>query len=56
MGTSKLVNYAHKNNIAVHYWTINDTDRMIFLKNIGADGIITDIPDVAYELLKAENK
>ncbi len=53
MGTSKLVNYAHKNNIAVHYWTINDEEKMIFLKSIGADGIITDTPDVAYKVLKA---
>ena len=56
MGTSKLVNYAHKNNIAIHYWTINDTEKMKFLQNIGADGIITDIPDVAYEVLKTQNK
>ena len=52
MGTSKLINYAHKNNVAVHYWTINDTDKMLFLQSIGADGIITDIPDVAYDTLK----
>lgn len=51
LGTSKLINYAHKNNIAVHYWTINDSERMTFLKNIGADGLITDKPDVAYEVL-----
>ena len=56
MGTSKLVNYAHKNNIAVHYWTINDPERMAFLQSIGADGIITDIPDVAYEVLNSQNK
>ena len=55
LGTSRLLNYAHKNNVAVQYWTINDTDRMIFLRDIGADGIITDIPDVAYDVLKAEN-
>ena len=54
MGTSKLINYAHKNNIAVQYWTINDAERMKFLQNIGADGIITDIPDVAYEVLNAQ--
>ena len=52
MGTSKVINHAHKNNVAVQYWTINDTERMIFLKDIGADCIITDIPDVAYEVLK----
>lgn len=54
LGTSRLLNYAHKNNVAVQYWTINDTERMLFLRDIGADGIITDIPDVAYEVLKAE--
>ncbi len=51
MGTSRLVNYAHKNNIAVHYWTINDPEKMLFLQSVGADGIITDSPDVAYEVL-----
>ena len=56
MGTSKLVNYAHKNNVAVQYWTINDTDKMLFLQSIGADGIITDIPDVAYDVLKNQDK
>lgn len=55
MGTSKLINHAHKNNIAVHYWTINDTEKMLFLQSIGADGLITDIPDVAYETLKTQN-
>ena len=55
MGTSKLINFAHKNNIAVHYWTINDTEKMLFLQGIGADGIITDIPDTAYETLKDQN-
>lgn len=51
LGTSKIINYAHKNNIAVQYWTINDTEKMIFLQSIGADCIITDTPDVAYEVL-----
>jgi len=51
LGTSKLVNYAHKNNVAVHYWTINEPERMMFLQSIGADGIITDKPDIAYEVL-----
>lgn len=54
LGTSKLVNYAHKNNIAVQYWTINDAEKMKFLQSIGADGIITDIPDTAYEVLGAQ--
>ena len=52
LGTSKLINHAHKNNIAVQYWTINDEEKMIFLQSVGADGIITDIPDVAYNVLR----
>ena len=55
LGTSKLINYAHKNNIAVQYWTINDTEKMTFLQSIGADCIITDIPDAAYEALNSQN-
>ncbi len=54
MGTTRLVNYAHKNNIAVCYWTINDPEKMEFLQGIGADGIITDVPDVACNVLKTE--
>ncbi len=51
MGTSRLVNHAHKNNIAVQYWTINDAERIAFLQSIGADCIITDAPDVAFDAL-----
>lgn len=55
LGTSKLINYAHKNNVAVQYWTINDPEKMLFLQNIGADAIITDTPDVAYEVMSNNN-
>lgn len=54
MGTSRLVNHAHKNNIAVCYWTINDEEKMELLQSVGADGIITDDPDVAYKVLKSD--
>lgn len=53
LATTRLVNYAHRHNIAVQYWTINDTDMMQQLKDIGADCIMTDIPDVAYDVLNA---
>ncbi len=39
-----LVDNAHKHNLAVHYWTINDVDEMRYLISIGADGIMTDYP------------
>ena len=51
LGTSKLTNYAHKNNIAVQYWTINDAEDITMLKEINADCIMSDVPDVAYNIL-----
>ena len=44
LSTKSFVNKAHKHNIAVHYWTINDKDEMRRLVEIGADGIMTDYP------------
>ena len=44
LATERLVNNAHKHNLAVHYWTINDEDDMRYLIDIGADGIMTDYP------------
>ncbi len=42
LASEELVNTAHRHNIAVHYWTINDEDDMRKLIEIGADGIVTD--------------
>ncbi len=53
LATARLVNYAHRHNIAVQYWTINNTEDMKQLKDIGADCIMSDIPDVAYDVLNA---
>ncbi len=52
LGTSRLVNYAHKHNIAVQYWTINDPAEMERLQSIGADAIMTDVPDQATMLIQ----
>lgn len=51
-GTRKVINYAHKNNIAVQYWTINDAEAVEYLARNGADCVMTDYPDMAYETLK----
>ena len=51
LGTSRLINYAHKNDIAVQYWTINDPEEMAYLQSIGADTIMTDVPDKGAEVL-----
>ncbi len=44
LATAELVKAAHRHNIAVHYWTINDPEEMEWLIAIGADGIMTDYP------------
>ncbi len=53
LATARLVNYAHRHNIAVQYWTINDAEDMQLLKDIGADCIMSDVPDVAYDILNS---
>lgn len=44
LATKSLVKAANSHNIAVHYWTINETEDMETLIEIGADGIMTDYP------------
>ena len=38
--------------MAVHYWTINEKEDMRDLIEKGADGLITDRPDIMLDLLK----
>ena len=44
LAKKSLVKTAHKHNISVQYWTINDPDDMRTLIEIDADGIMTDYP------------
>lgn len=43
---------AHRKNMAVLYWTVNDKETMKLLIENGADGIITDRPDYLIEVLE----
>lgn len=52
LGTKGLIEYAHKYNIAVQYWTINESDDVEYLQSIGADCIMSDDPDMCYDVLK----
>lgn len=52
LGTRELINYAHKYDIACQFWTVNDADDVEELILNGADCIMTDYPDMAYEVLK----
>ena len=52
LGTTTVINYAHRNNIAVQYWTIDKEKDMEYLISIGADCIMTDYPNIAREVLQ----
>ena len=54
--TKRLIDVAHKHNLAVHYWTIDDEDEMRLLIKIGADAIMTDNPSVLKKVLEEYNK
>ncbi len=53
--TNQLINNAHRHNIAIHYWTINDPDTMRLLIERGADGLITDRPTLMQSILDETN-
>ena len=54
--SKSFVDNAHKRNIAVHYWTINDEETMRRLIEIGADGIMTDYPHKLARVYSEYNK
>lgn len=46
-----IVNRAHRRNISVQYWTINDPDEMRQLIEMGVDCIMTDNPELLKQVL-----
>ncbi len=46
-----LVDLAHGAGLAVNTWTVDDPDLMLALAEMGVDGIVTNVPDVAVEVL-----
>ena len=49
--TKDFVETAHKLNLQVHVWTINEKTDMQKLIEMGADGIMTDYPDRLLEVI-----
>lgn len=49
--TIQIIPPAHRRNMAVQYWAINDNKEMKRLIEIGADGLMTDRPDLIKEVL-----
>lgn len=52
--TPRLIREAHRRNLPVHVWTVDDPDRMRRLLAWGADGIQTDRPDLLSRVLHEE--
>jgi len=50
--SEKLVNKCHEQKIKVIPWTVNDEDKMVKMKELGVDGLITDYPDRAIRILR----
>jgi glycerophosphoryl diester phosphodiesterase len=49
--SKEFVEAAHRRNLKVHVWTVNETADMQRLIEIGVDGIMTDYPDRLLKLL-----
>ncbi len=51
MATPGFVRSAHASGKPVYVWTVNDAQRMIRLIGLGVDGLITNYPDLAREVV-----
>jgi glycerophosphoryl diester phosphodiesterase len=49
--SKEFVEAAHRRNLKVHVWTINETADMQRLLEMGVDGVMTDYPDRLLKLL-----
>ena len=52
-GTREILNYAHKYNISLTFWTVDNAEEIAYLARNGADCIITDRPDMANEAINS---
>jgi glycerophosphoryl diester phosphodiesterase len=50
--TKELIDAAHAVGLQINTWTVDDVDRMRELASWGVDGIVTNVPDVAFEVLR----
>jgi glycerophosphoryl diester phosphodiesterase len=51
MATRRFIRAAHAEHKPVYVWTVNDPQRMIRMIGLGVDGLITDRPALAREVL-----
>ncbi|HEV7623147.1 MAG TPA: glycerophosphodiester phosphodiesterase family protein [Amnibacterium sp.] len=50
--TPAVIDLLHAAGVEVHFWVINDPERMRELVRRGADGVVTDHPDLAVAALR----
>ncbi|MCD4786526.1 MAG: glycerophosphodiester phosphodiesterase [Candidatus Eremiobacteraeota bacterium] len=55
LATEKLIKDAHKNNMEVNLWTIDDPQTMKKFIDMGVDAITTNKPDVLLEVLEGKD-
>jgi glycerophosphoryl diester phosphodiesterase len=53
---AELVEAAHAAGVAVNTWTVDDPARIAELAGLGVDGIVTNVPDVALQVLKDQRR
>lgn len=51
----RLVNAVHNKNMKIHYWTVNEPDKIKRLLELKVDGIITDRPDIVKQVINETN-
>ncbi|GAA4416724.1 glycerophosphodiester phosphodiesterase [Georgenia halophila] len=51
--TRRFVETAHRRELAVHVWTIDEPEEMTRLLDLGVDGLVTDRPSVLRDVLSS---
>ena len=49
--TAEVVEHAHAAGLTVNTWTCDEPDRIRWLRDLGVDAVITNVPDVALAAL-----
>jgi glycerophosphoryl diester phosphodiesterase len=52
LSTKRIIDDAHRLNMQVHYWTIDDKETMKQFIERGADGIMTNRPDLLLQVMR----
>jgi len=56
IATRRFLDAAHARNLRVHVWTVNDTESMQRLIQLGVDGIMTDYPERLVKIIKGKQQ